>query len=104
MPKFGRPSVAAFAALHPPGATDEPPASDVATSASMRVAAPLPFCAGIMESLSARACTCGAEPPFQVWPSVALAGDAASALSVLAAGTLLRIDDVCLPDTVALAP
>src|SRR5580693_1030028 len=102
MPKFGRPSVAAFAAFHPLCAADDPPASDAgAASASMRVAALLPLCAGIMVSLSARVCSCGAVPPFQAWPS---AGDAASALSVLATGAPLRVDDVSLPDTADLAP
>jgi hypothetical protein len=41
MPKFGRPSVAAFAAFHPPCVAGDPPVSDagVAASASKRVVA-----------------------------------------------------------------
>ena len=57
MPKFGRPSVAAFAAFHPLCVADDPPVSEagVAASASMRVVELLPPCAVMIVSLSARA-------------------------------------------------
>ncbi len=95
--------MAAFAAFHPLCADGDPPASDagVAVSASMRRALP-PLCDVIMVSLSARACPCGAALPFQAWPSVASAGDAASALSTFAIGSLLLAGAVCLPAALGL--
>src|ERR1700722_18438963 len=103
MPKFGRPSVAAFAAFHPLCVAGDPPASDagVAASASMRVVALLPPCDAMMVSLSARACPSGTALPFKAWLSGASAGEPASALSTFAIGALLL--DVCLPAALGLA-